>query len=55
MTEAQRKIVEAYRASGRPVFYYPRKKLISMSGHKAIPVKEAVAQMWECLKRELSA
>ncbi len=50
MTDAQTTIIESYRATGRLAFHYPRKKLISLNGHKAIPVKEAIAQMRHLLE-----
>jgi hypothetical protein len=46
------KLIEAYNASGRCAWYYPRKKLVSLSGHKAIPVKEAIAQMTAVLAKD---
>lgn len=51
MTNAQIKIMEAYKATGRCAFYYPRKKAISLNGGKLLSVKEAVEKMTELLKR----
>ena len=46
------KLIEAYRASGRCAFYYPRKKLVSLDGHKAVPVKDAIAKITEVLAKQ---
>lgn len=45
------KLIAAWNATGRCAFYYPRKKLVSLNGHKAVPVKEAIAQMTEVLSK----
>jgi hypothetical protein len=46
------KLLEAYKASGRCAFYYPRKQMVSLNGHKAIPVKDAMARMTETMARD---
>lgn len=45
------KTIEAYRASGRVAFHYPRKNMVSLDGGKLLPVKDAIAKMCECLSK----
>lgn len=52
MTTVLRELIEAYNASGRCAFYHSRKQTVSLSGHKAIPVKDAIAKMTAVLEKE---
>lgn len=44
-TPKQRAIFDAYNATGRIAFYYPRKGMISINGGRRKPVKVAIEEM----------
>lgn len=52
MTHAQQKTIDAYRATGRIVFVYPRLGLVSLNGFKREPIKDAMVKMQACIERE---
>ena len=49
MGTVEKAIFEAYRATGRSAFYYPRKGTVSLNGFRAIPLNEAVLKMKKTL------
>lgn len=51
MTQAQQQIVEAYRATGRIVFIYPRLGMISRNGMKREPIAQAIKAMNEAMSK----
>ena len=47
-----RNIIAEYELSGRCAFLYPRKKMVSLNGHKAVDYETAYNQMVNCLQKE---
>ena len=43
-------VLSEYRATGRLAFHYPRKNTVSLNGGKAVPVKDAIKIMRDCVK-----
>lgn len=44
-------IIDAYNATGRAAFLYPRKRMVSLNGGRLTPLKDALKLMRETLKR----
>ena len=51
MTRLQ-KAIAAWEASGRCAWHYPRKRLVSLNGHRAIPESEAIKHIENCLAKD---
>lgn len=51
MSPNERRLIEAYRATGRVVFLHPRKRTISLNGGGAVPWLEAIQRIQLTLAR----
>ena len=47
LSTIERKLIEAYRATGRLAFHYPRLKRISLNGGRSLPEREAIDHIKE--------
>ena len=49
--ETIKRLCDAYTATGRVALIYPRKRLVSLGGGRAIPYEEAARHIRNCLQQ----
>ncbi len=55
MSASDQRLIDAYRATGRIAFVYPRLGMISLNGGKRLPWREAIARIQQTISHAPSA